>query len=151
MNSDKYQITAGYNFLRYEFISQGPKGLIKKQIQFKLVSEERSENEVYNLAFGDKGITGEIDDMVISNNGDTEKVLATVASAIFTFFETYSNAWIYITGSTNARTRLYKIGIVKYYSDFIKDFDIYGEKDDDWYSFEKDKNYSAFLIKRKTL
>jgi hypothetical protein len=33
---------------------------------------------LYNLAFGDKDVdTGEINDLAISNNGDSEKVLRT--------------------------------------------------------------------------
>ena len=68
----KYQLTAGHELLSYEFISEGTKGQIPKRIQFTLVNRQG----IYNLAFGDKDPnTGEIDDKVVSNNGDSEKVL----------------------------------------------------------------------------
>lgn len=59
----------------------------------------------YNLAFGDKNLeTGDINDKVISNNGDSEQVLATVVSAVFAFTDTYKDTWVYATGSTKSRT-----------------------------------------------
>lgn len=67
---------------------------------------------VYNLAFGDKDpVTGEIGDRVVSNNGDIEKALATVAGAVFAFLDQHSEAWIFAAGSTSSRTRLYRMGI----------------------------------------
>lgn len=45
------------------------------------------------LHFGDKdGITGQIDDKVISNNGDSEVVLATVVSALYAFTDKHPDA-----------------------------------------------------------
>ena len=80
MNIEQYQLKSGLEFLNYEFISEGPRGLIPKRIQFTLVNRQG----IYNLAFGDKDlVTGEIDDKAISNNGDSEKVLATVVGAVF--------------------------------------------------------------------
>ena len=44
--------------------------------------------DVYNIAFGDKdNTTGNIDDTIISNNGDSEKVLATVAATVYAFID----------------------------------------------------------------
>jgi hypothetical protein len=44
------------------------------------------------LAFGDKDIeAGDIDDKVISNNGDSEKVLATVVATVYAFIDKYPN------------------------------------------------------------
>ena len=72
--------------MSYEFISEGPKGLIQKMVQFK----QTNLKNVYNLAFGDKNHeTGEIDDLVISNNGDSEKVLSTVVATIYAFTDKY--------------------------------------------------------------
>ncbi len=89
MKLDKYQLKSGQELLSYEFISEGPKGLIGKRIQFTLVNR----NNVYNLAFGDKNaVTGEIDDLEISNNGDSEKVLATVVSALYAFCDWHPEA-----------------------------------------------------------
>ncbi|HEY5462815.1 MAG TPA: hypothetical protein VIJ95_06115 [Hanamia sp.] len=147
MNLNKYQLKAGQELLSYEFISEGPKGLIRKRIQFTLVNR----NQVYNLAFGDKDpVSGEIDDLVVSNNSDSEKVLATVVGAVYAFCDRHPKAWIYASGSTSARTRLYKMGITKYYEEIKDDFDIFGQVGEDWETFEKGKDYIAFLAQQKT-
>jgi hypothetical protein len=80
MHIDKYQFKADEKFIRFEFISEGPKGAIRKFIEFQRTTEP----DVYNLAFGDKH-PGGIDDLAVSDNGDTEKVLATVVAAVYTF------------------------------------------------------------------
>lgn len=42
---------------------------------------------LYNLAFGDKHtVSGEIDNLAITNNDDTDKVLATVVAALYVIF-----------------------------------------------------------------
>jgi hypothetical protein len=82
MHIDKYQFKADEKFIRFEFISEGPKGAIRKFIEFQRTTEP----DVYNLAFGDKHpVSGGIDDLAVSDNGDTEKVLATVVAAVYTF------------------------------------------------------------------
>jgi hypothetical protein len=51
-----------------------------------LYSKTDTEN-VYNLGFGDCNEEhGTIDDLPITNNGDSLKVLATVASTVYAFF-----------------------------------------------------------------
>ncbi len=46
-----------------------------------------------NLGFGDKDLqTGEVDDTVISDNGDSQKVLATVAATVYAFTDKYPEA-----------------------------------------------------------
>ena len=129
----------------FEFLSQGPKGRIPKLIKFS----ETHLKDFYNLAFGDKDIeTGEIDDLTISNNGDSEKVLATVVSAVYAFTDKNRNAWVYATGSTQSRTRLYKRGISKYYEEAVNDFEIYGLFENEWIDFNPNTDFEAFLIKR---
>jgi hypothetical protein len=146
MKLPKYQLLATGKLSSYEFVSEGPRGLIVKRIQFTLINRE----DVYNLAFGDKDpISGEIDDLAISNNGDLEKILATVISAVFAFCDKNPKAWIFATGSTKSRTRLYQIGISKYFKDMDDEFELYGQIQEDWELFENGKNYSAFLAKRK--
>ena len=130
------------------FLSQGPKGKIQKLIQFTLVNQ----HNLYNLAFGDRNPeTGEIDDMVITDNGDSEKVLATVVAAIYAFCDKFPHVWIYATGSTEARTRLYRIGINKYFDIVQEDFDIFGLTQSEWERFIKGGDYQAFVIQRKIL
>lgn len=146
MKMERYLLKAEANLTVFEFISEGPNGLIQKIVQF----QKTDRHNLYNLAFGDKNIeTGEIDDLVVSNNGDSEKVLATVAAALFVFFDKYPNAFVYATGSTNARTRLYRIGITRFYDEIIQRVDLYGQIGEDFYEFEIGKDYIGFLAQLK--
>ncbi len=146
MKIEKYALKAESNLTIFEFISEGPKGLIRKIIQF----QETNRLNVYNLAFGDKNSeTGEIDDLAVSNNADSEKVLATVVAALYAFFDKHPDAFVYVTGSTSARTRLYRMGITKFYEEMVQDFDLYGQVGDEFYDFEIDKDYAGFLAQRK--
>ena len=132
----------------YEFTSDGPRGKIQKIVKYS----ETNFKDLYNLAFGDKDqTTGEINDKTISNNGDSDMVLATVVSTVYAFTDKYPDAWIFATGSTKARTRLYKIGISKYLLEIRLDFQVFGLKDDEWVKFEKDIEYEAFLVQRKKM
>ena len=147
MRLPKYQLKSDDELFSYQFISEGPKGLIVKRIQFTLINEDG----IYNLAFGDKNpVSGEIDDFAISNNGDSEKVLATVIAAVYAFFDKHPSSWIYAVGSTSTRTRLYRMGITKYFDEMRADFKIYGEYNGEWEPFEKGKDYTAFLTEFKT-
>lgn len=146
MNLDRYELKAGQNFATFEFLSEGTKGQIIKLIQFQPMDLPG----LYNLAFGDLNpLTGKFDDNVITGNGDSEKVLATVVAAVYDFTEQYPDAWVYATGNTNARTRLYRMGINKYFSIVEADFDIVGEQQTAWEWYEKGKEYQAFAIRRK--
>ena len=143
---DRYEIKAGSNLTTFEFLSEGRKGEIIKVIQF----QQMNLDNLYNLAFGDKNIvTGVIDDKVVTDNGDSEKVLATVVSAIYAFADRYPNSWIYATGSTESRTRLYRMGINKYYEIVVQDFEIMGEYRNEWERYEFGKDYQAFAVHRK--
>lgn len=146
MKYEKYQLESDRKLLLFEFVSVGPKGRIKKIVQYT----ETNLKDFYNLGFGDKDEkTGEINDLVITNNGDSQQVLATVASTVYAFTDKHPYAWIYVRGSNNARTRLYRIGITNNLLEIKKDFEVFGLKDDRWHEFRKDTEYKAFLIKRK--
>ncbi len=107
MLHERYEYTAERLALYYEFISEGPKGQIRKMVEYTATTVEN----VYNLAFGDYDETiGGINDKVITNNGDSQKILATVASTVYSFTGKYPEAGIYATGSTIVRTRLYRMG-----------------------------------------
>ena len=146
MRVEKYHLKSSSKFRRYEFISEGPKGAIRKLIEF----QEMNSPNVYNLAFGDLNPeTNEIDDLAVSNNGDTDKVLGTVVSALYTFMNEYPDAYVYATGSTVGRTRLYRMGITKFHEQMEKDFYLYGQIDDDFVEFEIGTDYDGFLAVRK--
>ena len=142
----RYLLSTGLELKTFEFISEGPKGRIPKLVLFT----QTNLKDFHILSFGDKDkFTGEIDDTAISNNGDSEKVLATVVATIYAFTDKYPDAYIYATGSTKARTRLYRMGISNYLSEGKKDFEIYGELKDEWDNFKKGTDYDGFLVKRK--
>jgi hypothetical protein len=146
MKLPHYELLAEKSLRVYEFTSEGPKGQIHKIIKFS----ETALKGYYNLAFGDKDSkTGDIDDNVVSNNGDSEQVLATVVSAIYMFTEVNNEFWIYATGSSKARTRLYRMGITKYINEVKNDFYVFGQLDGEWEEFKKDIDYTAFLVRRK--
>jgi len=75
--------------------------------------------------------------------------LATVVATVYAFTDQYPNAWIYATGSTRARTRLYRMGITKFLTDVKEDYEILGERDGDWEVFKKDIEYDGFFVRRK--
>ncbi len=58
-------------------------------------------------------------------------------------------ATIIATGSTEARTRLYRIGISNNLTEIEKDFTILGLTETDWESFRINVTYGAFLVRRK--
>jgi hypothetical protein len=146
MKLPRYELIAEKTLMVFEFTSEGPHGQIPKLIKFS----ETTLKDFYNLAFGDKdNETGEIDDKVVSNNGDSEQVLATVVSAVYSFLDNHKDSWVYATGSTKARTRLYRMGITKYIHEVKEDFLIFGLLDGEWKKFEKDLEFTAFLVKRK--
>jgi hypothetical protein len=146
MYLDKYELKSGEQLEVFEFVSVGTKGKIPKLVQYTPTNYK----DLYNLGFGDKNIeTGEIDDIIISNNGDSEKVLATVIATLYAFIDKHQEAMVYVTGSTKSRTRLYRMGITKYLEEIRQDFEIYGEIESGWEEFQKDLEYKAFLVKLK--
>ena len=147
MNKPQYLYKTEAEFTIFEFVSEGPKGSIKKIVEY---TETATEN-VYNLGFGDyDGTTNSINDLSVTNNGDSLKVLTTVASTVYAFIEKHPNAYILATGSTNVRTRLYRMGITNNLAEIKDDFDVYGFSDKgSWEEFEVGEDYEAFLIAKK--
>lgn len=105
---------------------------------------------IWNLGFGDiDAISGEISDLVVSDNGDSEKILATVAQSALVFSEKYPDALFYAEGSTLSSTRFYIIGFSRNFEKITETFLIWGLLDDEWYPFQKNTDYQAFVVKRK--
>jgi hypothetical protein len=148
MREEIYQIRAKSSAEIFEFISERPKGRIKKRIQYRKIYEG---DMLYNLSFGDiNSEKNTIDDKVVSNNEDTKKVLATVVSTLFAFMKKHPDAIIYAKGSNAARTRLYQIGISNNFEEINERFTVFGVlSDEDLELFQKNKNYLAFYIKNK--
>lgn len=145
MHLDRYECSVNISFSEFEFISEGPKGKIKKMVRFI-----RMFGNLYNLGFGDfEGSSGKINDIIITNNNDSLKVLATVGFIIHDFTSKNPNSFILIKGSTLSRTRLYRRGVSKYWDYISVEFVVYGQRDGDWELFKFNENYTAFLVHRK--
>ncbi len=143
MGNERYELDISSDMMAFEFTSVRPKGKIPKLV----IYSKTGIKGLYNLGFGDKDInTGKIDDLVITDNKDSVKVLATVASTIYAFMTKYPNAAVAATGSTKARTRLYQMGISNNLEEICKDFNVFGRIDRFWYPFEKNITFNAFLV-----
>lgn len=147
MKYPKYNYRSEKSLHYYEFISEGPKGQIKKIIEYT----ETATKNVYNLGFGDYDETTKtVSDITVTNNGDSLKVLATVASTVYAFTQKYQEAWILATGSTNVRTRLYRMGITNNLAAIAEDFAVFGfDSKGNWTEFIVGEDYEAFLITKK--
>ncbi len=146
MQIEKYELEADRSLTTFDFVSQGPKGAIHKQIKFQPMIESK----LYNLAFGDVDPkTGGIDDLAVSDNGDTEKILATVVSAVYLFLDHYPNITVYASSSTKARTRLYRMGINQYIKEIQETFHLFGQIKNELFRYEKGVDYDGFVAQRK--
>jgi hypothetical protein len=148
MNLDRYAFTTEHTHTSYEFTSEGPNGFIRKGVHFQLID---AKHEIYNLAFGDYDHDAhEFNDLSISDNKDRDKILATVAATVIDFSENHPTATVVATGSTVARTRLYRMGITRNYGDISAIFDVEGYAGK-WAPFRKGLDYQAFSVKRKNV
>lgn len=147
MNYPRYQYSAENELNIFEFDSVGNKGKVTKIVQYT----EMSVKGYYNLGFGDLDPeTKEINDEIITNNGDGQKVLATVVSTLYSFTGKNSEAYIYATGSNDARTRLYRMGITNNLEELKKDFYVFGLRNDEEFEpFIVGEDYLGFLVTRK--
>lgn len=130
----------------FEFTSIGPKGEIKKIIQF---SKTKAKN-IFNLAFGNIKEDGSIDDVTTNDNKDRDKILATVAAVVYQFTEHYPERYVFFTGSSLERTRLYRMALTVNHDELANAFTIWGLREEGGFEpFEKSRSYTGFLIKRK--
>ena len=145
MNLEKYSVITDGDHSTYEFLSEGPKGTIKKVVFY-----QKLEENIFNLAFGDWDEKEQrINDKIRSNNSDRDKVLATVASTVIDFIKHHPGAVLLAQGSTPARTRLYQMGILENLDEIGKLFDIIGFTDGTWEPFREGKNYEELALKAK--
>lgn len=143
MNQPTYKIQVNEENT-YSFISVGRRGLILKVVRF-----DEIEPDIFNLGFGDFDFEKQtLSDSIVSDNGDMEKILATVVSILSDFLQNNPKFSVFIVGSTVSRTRLYQIAINRYYEDFKVDFEIFGYKNSEFEIFQKNVNYESFLVRK---
>ncbi len=140
-------VTSGSDFSSFQFISEGHNGNIHKQVLFTSTPLPN----VFNLAFGDIKENGDLDDLTISNNGDRNKILATILRVVDRYTNRFPDRYVIFKGSTEQRTRLYRMAISLHLEELSEIFDIYADISGDlkfvW--FRKGLIVKAFLIKRK--
>jgi hypothetical protein len=146
MDLPRYITQTGRKRKVYQFISEGINGRITKRVYF----QETTLDNYVSLLMGDYDPkTGEIDFYNISNNGDRDKILATIVDICYNYFELYPNHIITFTGANEARTRLYQMAISKYFDELSLDFHIFGELNKVTEPFRKKINYTSFYISLK--
>lgn len=146
MEKERYQLKTSRNQKVFEFTSEGINGVIQKRITYSKMTIPG----LYNLALGDiDEISGKVNYDMVTNNGDREKVLATVVASVFSIFSKYPRLAIHITGNTKSRTRLYQMAISIYFDELSKDFEIFGKLNNEVVGFKKGCNYEAFFIMLK--
>ena len=142
----RYDANASQGFKTFEFVSDGPRGKVTKVVRYTEINIKGW----YNLGFGDEDpVTHYLSDTRVTNNNDSRKVLATVAATLYQFMEAHPDAIVIATGSTEGRTRLYRMGIANNLEAIERDFIILGLTDEGWQPFQIDVNYGAFLVRRK--
>ncbi|WP_431209679.1 DUF6934 family protein [Puia sp. P3] len=82
------EIEVSFDFNIFNFISFGKKGKILKRVAFSKTERE----EVHNLAFGDVDEDDEMDDYAVTDNGDRNKVLATIATIVEAYTKRFPSA-----------------------------------------------------------
>lgn len=162
---------------KYLFISSGKIDVVKA-VEYQYV-EPNEEGHVYNLAFGDFDFeTGQLNDLVDTNNGDHYAVFNTVLSTIPSFFDDNPMATMMVQGSdtkeeyvekcklvckkkcvascknSERRINTYRYYVNKNYDDLIKEYEFVGGETlpDGTISKEvyvKDKKYDTVFCKKR--
>jgi hypothetical protein len=148
-DSPSYILKSDDEFLSFEFSSEGPRGTIIKLIEFRRLHVPNFEKAIYNLALGDfNNSTRKVDDKVLSNNLDSDKIIFTVINAITLFFDNHPNTFVFIIGNTNAKKRFYCMSILKIQKEIVN-FEIWGALNEQiWEPFRANQRYQALLVKR---
>ncbi|MCE7065468.1 DUF6934 family protein [Dyadobacter sp. CY326] len=148
MNEPFYDFTVLDEAHRFDFLSIGRTAIHKAIFYFKTEIPD-----FYNLVLAETDPDGELNIYSVSNNGDMKFILSTVYKTMMRFLDLHPNAVICFSGSTLARTRLYRTAISLNLKDLQENFDIYGVLQEEKYPevFCKNKNYKGFFICRKNL
>lgn len=140
----KYEVYVDVNFTEdfevIDFISIGKNGPIPKRITFTITEHEN----VYNLTLGNVDENGELDDRTVSDNGDRNKILATIFYVVDAYTKKYPERWIAFRGSTKERTRLYRMAVGINLEELSKKFEIYAFAQEELVSFTKNMESMHF-------
>lgn len=143
----KYPYRLKWVSVEFEFDSIGPRGVIKKVVGYKTKIDDEG---MINLSLGDWNEQLQLPDHESeSKNGDTDMVLATVAATCITLMDLHPDIQVVAKGSTDARNRLYRMGIVKNWKEIQTQLEIEGLRLGKWEPFNEKVNYTGFRARRK--
>jgi hypothetical protein len=147
MKDEVYELEFTDDLSSFDFVSIGKNGKIHKRIVFNPTEND----SIYSLTYGDVTETDRIDDTSVSNNGDRNKILATIVLAVDRYTARYPDRTIYFMASTNARTRLYRMVIGLHWEELSAKYLIFADADseDGWVPLQKNMEITAFSIMRK--
>ena len=136
------------NFLEltvFRFTSEGPKGKIKKVIEFSPYEET-----IWNLGFGDEK-EGDWEVSIVSDIDDLRKVIQTVANAAHHFTEKYPERRIFINPVDERRKLLYNRLFKEKFEEILLFFNLEGVDLSAFkiYQYEPSRIYDAFVLSRK--
>lgn len=145
MIKEWYSYEANNELTRFLFSSDMNGRKVRKLINYNLIHSLG--RNIYSLEFGDYDETScSLKVLTVSNNGDRDKILNTVALTVLDFFELHPDSMVIATGSTPARTRLYQMSISKNLHVIKTDLLVYGFVNNEWEIFKKNTNYEAFYV-----
>jgi hypothetical protein len=145
MNTPPYPVTASDEYT-FSFESVSEHKTIRKIIAYQPVQGSQL---LYNLALLDQNEDGTLDDLVVSNNQDMPRILATVIATMGQFFRRNKSAIVLFQGSTPARTRLYRIVIAKNSALFEGTFIVKGLLENKFENFTANRPYEVFSVSLK--
>ena len=142
------QLKALPDFSVFQFISQGIAGSTTRQVRFI----NQREPNIYNLELGDLDPQSQQSGS-ISDNGDMNKVIATLMLIIELYTERYPMRTVRLKGNTKEKARLYRIALDIHVNHLLPLFDI-GLEEEKHHFFQKFRGREpldniAFLLKRK--
>lgn len=130
---------------QYIFKSIGEKDVLKI-VQISPLDEK----DIWNLGFGDLGDDGFVDDSVVTNNHDAQKVLRTVAKIAIDFLEKYPDHTLEIRPVDTKRKRLYNGIFQRYFTELAPMFKIIGIFGNKKETYTTLKIYDKFRITSKS-
>lgn len=146
MNYPNYLFHSNLSSTEFFFESIGSKGIINKVVAF----QQTSVATIYNLGLADYDpTTGEIDDTIITDNGDMEKILATIFQIVLYYLSINPNHIVYFSGNSPSRTRLYRIAINHSLNELTVLVDVLGVINSQPEPFTANRAYDGFLIRKK--
>jgi hypothetical protein len=131
--------------VRYEFDSVSEQKTVRKVVVFS----ETAHRTIYNLALLDKLPTGEESDMVVTNNADMPRVLATVIQIAADFLTRFPEVTLVFQGSDERRTRLYRYVLSREVEKLNRIFVVFGLTGEGVELFRANRPYAAYLIRKK--